>query len=233
MTDPPVMLITGTRKGIGRELALHYLKAGWVVAGMSRGDASIDSDRYQHFCLDVGDEPAVKRMFMEIRKCSGRLDALVNNAGIASMNHALLTPIETVRRIIETNFTGTFLCCREAAKIMRQQQTGRIVNFGSVAVPLALEGEAAYAASKAAVMTLTRVLAREFGSDGITVNIVGPGPVRTDLTASVPEEKIRQVLKRQALPRYTEPEEIANVIDFYLRPESKSITGQVLYLGGV
>lgn len=233
MTTLPVMMITGTRKGIGRELALHYLEAGWEVVGSSRGDASLESDRYHHFCLDISDEPPVREMFVRTRKRFGRLDALVNNAGVASMNHALLTPIETVRRIIETNITGTFLCCREAGKIMRRQGGGRIVNLGSVAVPLALEGEAVYAASKAAVVTLTRVLAREFGADGITVNVVGPGSVRTDLTASVPEDKIARLLERQALPRYTEHAEIANVIDFFLRPESKSITGQVLYLGGV
>jgi 3-oxoacyl-[acyl-carrier protein] reductase len=148
------------------------------------------------------------------------------------MNHALLTPVESVRRITETNFTGTFLCCREAAKIMRQRHWGRIVNVGSVAVPLALEGESVYAASKAAVITLSRVLARELGLHGITVNVVGPGPVRTDMTSSVPEEKMEQLIARLPLRRYTESHDITNVIDFFLRPGSESVTGQVIYLGG-
>ena len=149
------------------------------------------------------------------------------------MNHALVTPIETVRRINDTNIVGTFLCSREAAKIMRRRRTGRIVNFSSIAVPLSLEGESVYAASKAAVVTLSRVLAREFGPDGITVNVVGPGPVHTDMTASVPRDKMEELLGRLPLPRYHEPEEITNVIDFFLRPESRSVTGQVIYLGGV
>ncbi len=226
------MVVTGTRKGIGRAIALHYLDAGWVVVGASRGRASIESEQYQHFSLDVNDDREVKRMFTETRQRLGRVDALVNNAGIAAMNHVLLTPGESVRRIMETNVTGTFLCCREAAKIMRGRRSGRIVNVASVAVPLALEGESAYAASKAAVITLSRVLARELGVHGITVNVVGPGPVRTDMTSSVPEEKMDRLLSRLFLGRYTETHDITNVIDFFLRPESESITGQVIYLGG-
>jgi 3-oxoacyl-[acyl-carrier protein] reductase len=148
------------------------------------------------------------------------------------MNDALLTPVESVRRITETNFTGAFLCCREAAKIMRRRRSGRIVNVGSVAVPLDLEGESVYAASKAAVISFSRILARELGPHGITVNGVGPGPVRTDMINSVPEDKMGRLLARLPLRRYTESEDITNVIDFFLRPESGSVTGQVIYLGG-
>ena len=96
-----------------------------------------------------------------------------------------------------------------------------------------LEGEAAYAASKAAVESLTQVLAREFAPFGITVNAVGPTPVRTDLIAGVPQEKIDAVVARQAITRYTELADIANVVDFFIRPESEFVTGQILYLGGV
>jgi 3-oxoacyl-[acyl-carrier protein] reductase len=226
------MVVTGTRKGIGRAVATHYLETGWIVVGASRGGTSIASDHYYHFSLDVSDEVAVKRMFTETRRRFGRVDALVNNAGIATLNHALLTPVESVRRITETNLTGTFLCCREAAKIMQRRRSGRIVNVASVAVPLALEGESVYAASKAAVITLSRVLARELGLHGITVNVVGPGPVRTDMTSSLPEEKMQQLLARLPLRRYTECRDITNVIDFFLLPASESVTGQVIYIGG-
>ena len=227
------MVVTGTRKGIGRDVAMHYLAAGWIVIGASRGDATIESEDYHHYTLDVGDEIAVKRMFTESRQRFGRVDALVNNAGIAAMNHALLTPADTVRRINDTNFVGTFLCCREAAKLMRRHRSGRIVNFTSVAVPLALEGESAYAASKAAVVMLSQVLARELAPHGITVNVVGPGPVKTDMTSSLPEQKMEQLLTRLPLGRYTETSEITNVIDFFLRPESGGVSGQIIYLGGV
>jgi 3-oxoacyl-[acyl-carrier protein] reductase len=107
MTDLPVMLITGTRKGIGRSLAEHYSKEGWIVIGCSRGDADMQIPNYSHFLADVSDEIAVKAMFTEIRKKYGRLDVLINNAGVASMNHALLTPLETTRKVLDTNFIGT------------------------------------------------------------------------------------------------------------------------------
>ena len=110
---------------------------------------------------------------------------------------------------------------------------GRIVNFATVATPLKLEGEAIYAASKAAVVSLTEVLARELGPFGITVNAVGPTPVKTDLIRSVPAEKMEALLDRQAVRRYGEFRDITNVTDFFLRPESDFITGQVIYLGGV
>jgi 3-oxoacyl-[acyl-carrier protein] reductase len=226
-------LITGARKGIGRSLVEHYLDQGWGVLGCSRGPADFEHDRYTHVCLDVADEKNVNAMFTELARTQGRLDALVNNAGIASMNHVLLTPMTTVQRVLQTNVVGTFLFCREAAKLMRRGGSGRIVNFATVATPLKLEGEAIYAASKAAIVSLTQILARELGPFGITVNAVGPTPVKTDLIRSVPQEKMQSLLRRQALRRYGEVRDISNVIDFFLQPESDFITGQVIYLGGV
>src|SRR6266513_1948298 len=149
MAENKVVLITGTRKGIGRALVEHYAGSGCHVVGCSRSPFEGEVPNYRHYCLDVADESAVKRMFSEIRKQEGRLDVLINNAGIASMNHSLLTPIATVSKIIQTNFMGTFLLCREAARLMQPHRYGRIVNFATVAVPLKLEGEAVYAASKA------------------------------------------------------------------------------------
>lgn len=233
MIEKQIILITGTRKGIGRFLVEHYTSMGHQVIGCSRNKAEYSIDHYQHFCLDVCDEKDVKRMFSQIRKSYGRLDILINNAGIASMNHALLTTMDTVNKIYSTNVFGTFLLCREASKIMQQNQYGRIVNFSTVAVPLKLEGEAIYASSKAAVISLTEILARELANIGITVNAIGPTPVKTDLISSVPTEKINRLLERQAIHRYGEFDDIVNVIDFFIKPESNFITGQVIYLGGV
>jgi len=229
----PVTLITGTRKGIGRFLAEHYLARGHLVYGCSRGEPDWSADGYTHFIADVADEKQVKGIFADIRRQQGRLDNLINNAGIASMNHSLLTPLSTVRKVLETNVVGCFLFCREAAKLMKKNDYGRIVNFSTVAVPLKLEGEAAYVASKAAVEGLTNVLSREFAGMGVTVNTIGPVPIETDLIRSVPEDKIQDIVKRQTIERLGRFEDVANVADFFLQPESDFITGQHIYLGGL
>jgi 3-oxoacyl-[acyl-carrier protein] reductase len=231
--DAPVTLITGTRKGIGRHLAEHYVGLGHQVVGCSRGESDWRADGYTHVVADVADEPAVKRLFADVRKKHGRLDHLINNAGVAAMNHSLLTPLSTVQAVLATNVVGTFLFCREAARLMKTAGRGRIVNLTTVAVPLKLEGEAIYVASKAAVLSLTEVLARELAPFGITVNAVGPVPIETDLIRGVPKDKIERLVARQALPRLGTVEDVANVIDFYLSERSGFVTGQSLFLGGV
>lgn len=227
------MLITGTSRGIGKAIAEHYLEQGWFVVGCSRGEATITHNSYYHESCDVTDEVSVKKIFSYIQKERGSLEALVNNAGRASLNHAMLTPVSKLRDLLETNTVGTFLFSREAAKVMSRKKYGRIVNFSTVAVPLHLEGEAAYVASKAAVVALTQVLAREVGQMGITVNAVGPTPIDTDLIRKVPKEKIDKLLKSQAIQRLGEFDDVLNVIDFFVSPRSNFITGQVVYLGGV
>ncbi|MEM1221363.1 MAG: SDR family oxidoreductase [Verrucomicrobiota bacterium] len=227
------IVITGTRKGIGKALAEYYLEKGWFVIGCSRGAGSIENSNYHHHALDVCDEKAVIAMARDVRKAHNQIDALLNNAGIASMNHVLLTPGETVNRILQTNVVGTFLFCREMAKLMRRAEHPRIVNFTTVAHPLNLEGEAIYAASKAAVESLTRIMARELAELKITVNAIGPTPILTDLIKGVPEEKMNALISRQAIPRYGKEEDVINSVDFFLSEKSDFITGQVLYLGGV
>jgi 3-oxoacyl-[acyl-carrier protein] reductase len=228
-----IIVITGTRKGLGKALAEHYLELGWRVIGCSRGDGSFEHENYEHYSLDVGDEARVVEMARAIKKNHGRVDALLNNAGIASMNHSLLTPVETVTRVLNTNVVGTFLFCREMAKLMRSSKSPRIVNFTTVAHPLNLEGEAIYAASKAAVESLTRILARELAEMKITVNAVGPTPVETDLVKGVSKSKMKALIERQAIRRYGLVTDVINVVDFFLQPSSDFLTGQILYLGGV
>jgi 3-oxoacyl-[acyl-carrier protein] reductase len=233
MVDNNIILISGTSKGIGRALVEYFAGNKCQVIGCSRSPFEGDLPNYRHHCLDVADEAAVKDMFAQIRKTEKRLDVLINNAGIASMNHSLLTPIATANKIIQTNLIGTFLLCREAARLMQSHRYGRIVNFATIAVPLKLEGEAVYAASKAAVISLTHILAHEFAEFGITVNAIGPVPIKTDLIRGVPIEKLEALIARQAIKRYGETRDVIQVIDFFIDPASDFVSGQVIFLGGV
>jgi 3-oxoacyl-[acyl-carrier protein] reductase len=233
MPDCQVALVTGARKGIGRYLAEHLAGAGMAVVGCGRKPAEWNHERVDFVAADVAREADVKALMSHIQRTYGRLDVTVNNAGVASMNHSLLTPLSTVERILATNVTGTFLVARESAKLMQRRKFGRIVNLTTVAVPLHLEGEAVYAASKSAVETLTKVLAHELGPLGITCNAVGPSPIATDLIRNVPADKIDQITQRLAIKRLGRYEDVSNVIDFFIRPASEYITGQVIYLGGV
>ena len=233
MPEQPVMLVTGSRKGIGRYLSEYYGNHGFRVIGCSRGESDLVSPAYQHVRLDVANELEVKKLFTEIRHSHGRLDVLINNAGVGSMNHSLLMPLDTVKRILETNVVGNFLFSREAAKLMKIRRFGRIVNFSSFAVPFRLEGEAVYAASKAAVMALTEVLAREYADFGVTVNAVAPPAVQTDLIKGVPDSKMQRLLGRQAIHRYGTMDEVRKVIDFFIDPGNEIVTGQTLFMGGM
>lgn len=226
-------IITGTSRGIGRALAEHFLEQGHTVAGCSRGESDLEHKNYTHYKLDIFEETLVVNMVRDVYHRLGSVDVLVNNAGIASMNHALITPYSTIKQVFCTNVFGTFLFLREAAKIMRYKQCGRIVNMATVATPLRLEGEMAYASSKAAVESMTQIAARELAPLSITVNAVGPTPVQTDLIKSVPQAKMDALLERQAIKRFGTMEDIFNVVDFFISPKSEFVTGQVIYLGGV
>lgn len=228
-----VIIITGTRKGIGYYLANHYLELGDIVYGCSRRECDIQHEKYHHTRLDVSDESEVIAFVRNVYKHHKRIDVLINNAGIASMNHFLLTPYVTAQKVFNTNFMGTFLMCREVAKYMVKNKSGRIVNYSTVAVALNLQGELVYSSSKAAVEQLTRVLAGEVGQNGITVNAVGPTPIDTDLIKNVPAEKINDLIAHQSIKRLGRYEDVKNVIDFYLLPSSDFITGQIIYLGGI
>lgn len=231
--ESKIVLITGTSKGIGKYLSEYFLNQRSIVIGCSRGEKTIDHENYTHFIADVSEEEDVKRVIRAIRKKYNRLDILINNAGVASMNHIVLTPVATVKKLLETNLTGVFLFTREAAKLMKKNGGGSIVNFSTVAVPLRLEGEAVYGASKAAVANFTQVASKELAEWNIRVNALGPTPTYTDLIKAVPKNKIDELIEKQAIKRLGEFKDISNVVDFFVRDESDFITGQIIYLGGV
>jgi 3-oxoacyl-[acyl-carrier protein] reductase len=227
-----VALVTGSRKGIGRYLVEHLASKGMLVEGCSREPADWHHQDYQHHLADVADEAQVKTMLADIWHRHQRLDIVINNAGIASMNHVVLTPADTAGRIMDVNFFGTFLVCRESAKLMMRRRYGRIVNLGSVATPMRLAGESVYAASKAAVVTFSQTLARELADFGITCNVVAPTPIETDLVRSVPREKLQRIIDSLAIRRFGTCADVAHVVDFFIDPCSDYITGQVITLGG-
>ncbi|KFL34215.1 MULTISPECIES: SDR family NAD(P)-dependent oxidoreductase [unclassified Sulfurospirillum] len=228
-----IIIITGSRKGIGYALCEAYLSEGHTVIGCSREATTLAHPHYRHFILDVADEMAVVAMIRSVKKEFGRIDVLLNNAGIASMNHTLTTSLSTLNAILQTNIVGTFLFLREVSKAMMKQKKGRIVNYSTIATALRLEGEAIYAASKAAIENLTETTAKELSPFGITVNAIAPTPIETDLIKAVPKEKMASLLAQQAIARFGTFDDIKHVIDFLIDDKSDFITAQVIHLGGV
>lgn len=223
------LLITGTSKGIGEALASHYLSLGHDVIGCGRSEIGMGDYRR----CNISDEQEVNDFYGWYRTTYGELDVLINNAGVGGMSHFLTMTPWAVEQILNINLRGTILMSQTFARVLRSTNHGRIVNFSTVAVPWRLSGEAVYAASKAAVESLTRTLAYELAPYNITVNAVGPAPTPTNLIGRVPQDKIDALLERQAIKRMSSMEDIINVVDFFIHPASDFVTGQVVYLGGV
>lgn len=227
------VLVTGASRGIGAALVEHFRARGAWVAGCARSLVPAEDEQGWSCPVDVTDEAALHAWVGQVWHRRGRIDVLVNNAGAASMNHSLLTPLSALRGSLELNCLAAFCASREVAKRMRRAGYGRIVNLTSVAVPMLLEGELSYAAAKAALETTTRILARELAPFGITCNLVGPCPVDTDLIRGVPRDKMQALLERLPLKRMADVADVAYAVEVFARREAGHLTGQVLYLGGV
>jgi 3-oxoacyl-[acyl-carrier protein] reductase len=230
-----VILITGTRTGIGHALATHLLQRGHQIVGCSRRPAAIDHPNYSHHVVDVTDAQGIKSMCRQVRAQFGYLDALINNAGTSNMNHFRLTPETVARSVFDVNFFAVLNCCRESVKLLRRssEPSPAIVNVSSVAVPWALEGQLVYSASKSAVDQLTRVMSKELAESNIRVNGIGLPAVRTRLTRTVPEATIDELVQRQTIKRMCTTEDIVGPIDFLISVQSSFITGETIFLGGV
>jgi len=225
----PTALITGSSQGLGRALAERLLSEGWIVHGFARGPQDLTHAAFTAHAVDVTDEAAVRSAVGSVAE-AGRIDLLVNNAGVASMNALLLTPGSVAEQLMRVNYLGTFHCLQAVGKVMVRQRAGRIINLTTVAVPLSLEGEAAYVASKAAVEALTQVAAKELAPSGVVVTAVGFGPVDTKLTRAVPKAALAKI--NAAIGR-AEGTTMAQAVDFLLAHSRSALAGKVEYLGHV
>ena len=227
----PTALITGTSQGLGRALAERLLADGWTVHGFARGKQALAHARFTAHAVDVTDEAAVRAAVATIAE-SGRIDLLINNAAAASLNAFLLTPGSVAENLMRVNFLGTFHCLQAVGKVMVRQRGGLVVNLTTVAVPLALEGEAAYVASKAAVEALTKVTAKEFATQGVRVVALGFGPVDTRLTRAVPKAMLAKINDAIGRPEGTTmTQAVEFIVARIVAPDLKS--GSVEYLGTV
>lgn len=232
MDDQPLMVITGTRTGIGRGMAEYFVKKGYLVAGCSRGAATLEMEGYQHAQVDVCDEKQVRQWIRSLQNTYRRIDVLVCNAGLAPAALLLtMTPGEVLEPLLRTNVSGTYYVCREVAKVMMLQRFGRIITVSSMAVGLHEEGTSAYSASKSAVVEMTKILAKELAPLGITCNAIAPSMVMTEVVEALGEVVAARALEKLTIKRTLTMEEICNVIAFFAAPESACITGQVIYMG--
>lgn len=237
-----VAIVTGASRGIGRATALELARQGARVlvnyqSNRAAAEAVVaiitNSGGTAVACgADVSDEVAVARMIDECLGRWGHLDLLVNNAGITADAPMMRMREEQWRAVIETNLTGVFFCCRAALAPMRTRRYGRIVNVGSLAGLAGNIGQVNYAAAKSGLIGLTRALAREVATDGITANVVAPGYIETEMIAMVPTAWREWALSAIAMQRFGTPEEVASAIVFLLSPAASYITGQILTIDG-
>ena len=228
-----VVVVTGASRGLGRLLVDHFLAEGAVVIGVSRGETDLTHPRYEHHGTDITDDRAVQGLFVAIGRSHGHLEIVVNNAAVLTSIHAMLMPATRAEEMVRTNFLGGLFVAREAAKLMRRRSFGRIIGIGSMASTLEPVGDSVYAAMKAASMTLTGVLAKEFAGYGITVNTVAVSALETDMLGQLPREKVESVVAMLPLPRLATPDDIFNVVDFFASKRSSYVTAQTVFLGGV
>ena len=222
------LLVTGASRGLGRAIAERAIAAGYEVVGLAR--SAVEAPFPIHAC-DVADAVAVKAVASALPR-ETPLWGVVNAAGIAAMNLALMTPPATVQRVIATNLMGAIHVSQAFAPALVRAKAGRIIHFSTIAVPLGLAGEAVYVASKAGVEGFSRAFAREVAGFGVTVNCVAPGPIDTDLIAKVPAEAIDRIVRRQVVQRKGTPDDVWNTVAFLLSDEAAMISGQVLAIGG-
>lgn len=242
MLENKVALVTGAGRGIGRAIAIALAKEGAEVVvnynGSEEGAKEVkqtieeNGGKASIYKCNVSDFEACEAMIKDIVKEHGRLDILINNAGITKDGLIMKMKEEDFDSVLNVNLKGTFNTIRHSARQMLRQKSGKIINISSVSGILGNAGQANYAASKAGVIGLTKTMARELGSRGITVNAIAPGFVDTEMTGVLSEEIRENACRQIILGRFGKPEDIANVAVFLASDKADYITGQVISVDG-
>ncbi len=241
-TGKRIAIVTGASRGIGRAIALEFAKQGAFVVinynGSREKAAQVKEEiinqggEAEIFQCNVADFTACGAFIKEIMKTYGRIDVLVNNAGITKDGLLMAMSEEDFGSVLDTNLVGTFNCIRHVARQMLKQRSGRIINMASVVGIGGNPGQANYAASKAGVIGLTKTAAKELASRGITVNAIAPGFIRTDMTDVLSDKVKEETLKNIPMGKFGEPEDVAKAAAFLASSEAGYITGQVLCVDG-
>jgi 3-oxoacyl-[acyl-carrier protein] reductase len=236
-----VAVVTGASRGIGRAIAVKLASCGASVMGVARTLEGLQGTlraiqeaggTAEGFAASVSDPADVKRVIEEVEAKYARIHVLVNNAGITRDGLMLRMEDEAWQEVIDTNLKGTFLFCRGVGAVMMRGRYGRIVNISSVAGLVGNPGQANYSASKAGVIGFSKTVARELASRGITVNVVAPGFITTDMTDVLPEKIKTEVKERIPLRRFGTPEDIADLVCYLASPGAGYLTGQVIAVDG-
>jgi 3-oxoacyl-[acyl-carrier protein] reductase len=240
--DGKVAVVTGGSRGIGRAISVMLARAGAHVVVNYAGNESAARETLEFIHaaggkgevrqFDVTDETAVQEAFKAVTEAHKRLDILVNNAGIALDQLLLRIKQDEIDRTFATNLAGSIYCAKAAMRPMMRAKSGRIINLSSVVGESGNPGQAVYAASKAGIIGLTKTLAREYASRGVTVNAVAPGFIDTDMTSSLPEAAQKSIVEQTPLGRVGSPDEVASAVLFLASDEAGYITGQVLRVNG-
>jgi len=235
-------LVTGAGRGIGYVIATKLAQAGHNLAICDISEASInqaaDSLRQETgveviaAAVDVSDRDQIQNSVQDAAKHFGRLDVLVNNAGITRDNLAMRMKPEEWQQVIDVNLSSVFHASQAALKPMMRAKSGRIINVSSVVASMGNPGQLNYCASKGGIDAMTRSLAREIGSRGITVNAVAPGFIATSMTAELGDEAHARLTQQIPLGRLGQPEDVANAVAFLASDEAGYITGQVVHVNG-
>lgn len=236
-----VAFVTGSSRGIGRETALTLARTGLFIVVASpevennekvAAEIRASGGEAMTLDLDISNHESVKQGFAKVIAEKGRVDVLVNNAGITRDGLAVRMKPADWELVLKINLHGAFFATQQALPGMMKGRWGRIVNIASVVGLAGSPGQANYAASKAGLIGMTKALAQEVGSRGITVNAVAPGYIGTDMTASLPEELKQKMLAGIPLARMGTPADIANAVKFLVSEEASYITGHVLSVNG-